>query len=845
MMKPMASLCCLSLLAACGGGDKAVNVNNSTPEATITSHNDGDVVFTDVAVEFRATVTDDNDAATDLEAQWTVGSRVACPFIAPDASGASSCVATLQEGEDTVQVEVRDPKNATGTDIVQLDVQHSDAPVAAIIEPLGSGSYYSDHLISFEGQMGDTEDGPEELSARWESSIDGELGLETAPDSSGIFTDFGYLSEGEHGITLRVEDSSGKTASESVTVTVKGSNTAPACAITAPATGSAGSQGELVIFEATVSDADIDASMLSVLWSSDKDGELGGSTPNSSGGVSFPYSDLTVDTHVVSVTVTDEVEGQCVADVIYTVGSAPQIALTAPSDGDSFDEGESITFTAEITDNEDAPSTLAVEWSSSLDGVFSTAGPSSIGTAQFSTDALSPGEHSITVTATDPSGLYSDALFAISVNGLPTAPAVSIAPDPATSADDLTATASGSTDPEGQTVTYSYEWILNAGSTGNTGAVLPASATSKNDMWTVRATPMDGTSTGPYAEASLTIANSPPEVTGVAITPGAPSTQDDLVCSYTVSDADGDSVSIGFVWLLNGNIQSSTSDTLTGPFQQGDEATCQVSPNDGDVAGATGEDTVTITNSSPAIASVILSPSMVYTGDYLYAEVSASDGDGDALTYTWDWYVDDGTGPVLAESNAGSGTTDSLDGVYHFSRDDLVHVVVGADDGSSITSLQSGSIAISNSPPSATNILITPGAPAAGLDDLVCLATGSDADGDAVSLYFAWEADGAATSHTTDTVPASDIADGEIWTCIATPNDGDTDGPPGSAQVEVGADNEEATGSSFCASAGEQSDASGYSAISCLSDQGLAGDEASDPSAYVWQPGSHYVYTPE
>ena len=406
------------LFTACTGGEKGVNVNNNAPEANITSHNDGDVVFTGEAYEFRASLTDNNDALLDLEAQWTVGDRVACPYTAPDDSGVSSCVTTLNEGEDVVSIIVRDPLNATGTDEVTLDLQISEAPSASILEPTSSGVYYSDVLITFTGIIGDSEDELELLTTSWSSNIDGDLGLNTDPDSNGQISDFGYLTEGEHGITLTVEDSSGKTTSDTVTVTVKGTNTSPTCDILAPETGSAGEPNQLVIFEGLVDDADIASNELSVVWSSDKDGEIGTSVPNSNGGVSFPYGDLSIDTHVISMTVSDEVGSSCVADIIYTVGSPPTISLTAPGNNDVFDQGESITFTADIADNEDAPSQLSVEWSSSIDGVFSSTGPNSNGVAQFSNNTLSPGDHTITITATDSSGLFTDALIDPPIPGI-------------------------------------------------------------------------------------------------------------------------------------------------------------------------------------------------------------------------------------------------------------------------------------------------------------------------------------------------------------------------------------------------------------------------------------------
>ena len=69
-----------------------------------------------------------------------------------------------------------------------------------------------------------------------------------------------------------------------------------------------------------MSDIDIPTSDLAVQWSSDKDGELGSSTPNSDGTVNFPI-DSSVNTLVVSMTVSDELGADCVTDVIYTVGT--------------------------------------------------------------------------------------------------------------------------------------------------------------------------------------------------------------------------------------------------------------------------------------------------------------------------------------------------------------------------------------------------------------------------------------------------------------------------------------------------------------------------------------------
>ena len=61
------------------------------------------------------------------------------------------------------------------------------------------------------------------------------------------------------------------------------------------------------------------------------------------------------------------------------------------------------------------------------------------GATEWSTDALSVGSHTITLEATDSDGQRDTDVIALVVNGMPSAPDVSIAPDPAYTDDDLVA----------------------------------------------------------------------------------------------------------------------------------------------------------------------------------------------------------------------------------------------------------------------------------------------------------------------------------------------------------------------------------------------------------------------
>ncbi|MEN6404020.1 MAG: Ig-like domain-containing protein, partial [Armatimonadia bacterium] len=91
----------------------------------------------------------------------------------------------------------------------------------------------------------------------------------------------------------------------------------------------------------------------------------------------------------------------------------------------------------------------------------------------------------------------------------PTVPtAVTIAPT-APGPENLTATATGSTDANGDTVTYQYQWSKKTGTTwsawGNTGQTLAASNVKIGEIWRVRARAYDGALYGPWKAGSSSV----------------------------------------------------------------------------------------------------------------------------------------------------------------------------------------------------------------------------------------------------------------------------------------------------------------------------------------------------
>ena|GEM_PF-2614824 len=90
------------------------------------------------------------------------------------------------------------------------------------------------------------------------------------------------------------------------------------------------------------------------------------------------------------------------------------------------------------------------------------------------------------------------------------------------------------------------------------------------------------------------------------------------------------------------------------------------------------------------------------------------------------------------------------------------------------------------SAPSAPVVAVTPGEPVPW-DDLVCAVAveSVDPEGDVVTYSFRWLVDDANAGVYEETVTKDLTADGETWTCEVTPFDGEHEGPPGTAAVDV------------------------------------------------------------
>ena len=718
----MLSALSLSLfyLTACKNDTIIEKQRNAAPNILIMSHSNGAEVRDGYVETFRAAVSDEDHDFEELKIAWYVDDDLVCDWSTSNLEGEALCEIRFEEGDQQVIAEVRDPEGAAGRFEVDVDVLPTYAPEIEMLTPVTGGNYYASELIQFSALISDAEDVPEDLLVTWTSSADGELILDTSINAEGEMSDYTYLTEGNHAIELRVEDSTGKVSTEEVVILVGGNNNEPTCAFTAPMDGDTFLLGDSIVFSGSAVDVDIPNNQLLVSISSNLDGVVQSLSPFSDGSFSFAIDSLTAGTHTMTLSVEDDVGAVCTTGMLLSVGTAPVVNLDEPLDGALFELAEIITFKATVSDGEDQPSDIMVVWTSDLDGELHTGNANSQGVSQFSFNGLSAGVHSISVSATDTTGLVSDDLISFRVNTRPMVNTIAFTPDPVFSNNNLSMSATSS-DGDGQNVSQTYEWYEDGVSTGFTGTSIAASELQVNEVWTVRVTPNDGYQDGPYTEASITVSNTGPVVNSVEINPINSVYNDTiLTCTGTASDID-QTIAPTFQWTVDGQTYSGASlDLSTVGVMPNYVVACNAIATDDWGASDMMTTSVTVENRAPVLLPVNITPgSTGQVGDTLTCESLVNDPDGEILTPIYTWSVNGFA--------AGSGNVFTLSSIV-VDPSDLVTCTATVTDAYGESDLAIGSFTVVNELPIISNISIEPVEPTT-FDTVTCSAIVTDPDG--------------------------------------------------------------------------------------------------------------------
>ena len=245
---------------------------------------------------------------------------------------------------------------------------------------------------------------------------------------------------------------------------------------------------------------------------------------------------------------------------------------------------------------------------------------------------------------------------------------------------------------------------------------------------------------------AISLGNTPPVITSLAILPSAPRTNDTLRAEVSASDPDlpeapgaGQAVTLTYEWLRNGVVvpgQAGSTFDLSQFGDRGDTIAVRVTASDGELSTSAME-SVVVANTAPTVSVALDVPSPT-TNQIVTATAMSSDADSDPLTYAFTWKVDG----AVRRSTTGPNTAASFDLSLEGNGDkgQTVTVEVVASDDRFQSAAASASAIVANSTPTAAVSLndYTP----QSRDELVAAAAVHDPDGDALTLAYTWQVNG-------------------------------------------------------------------------------------------------------
>ncbi len=229
-------------------------------------------------------------------------------------------------------------------------------------------------------------------------------------------------------------------------------------------------------------------------------------------------------------------------------------------------------------------------------------------------------------------------------NQAPGAFTIAIGPAAPVTTDPLIATIlSGSVDPDGDAVTYTYLWLADGLPQDDLASdTVPADRTAKGQTWDVSVTPTDGTATGTAVTAQVVIGNLPPTGTASLVST-APRSDEAPRVEAEGTDPDGDEVEFTYAWTRDGDPVAPDGPAVDpGDTTRGEVWAVTVTPRDDVEAGAPILLEATIGNGLPSVGSVSLDPDPPTVADDVRCEgTDFGDPDGDNVASTFRWFLDD------------------------------------------------------------------------------------------------------------------------------------------------------------------------------------------------------------